>query len=167
MQKGIATLEIILAIMIIGVLMKFAVPKAAQIIDTVALDYETKRFYSELRFIQAMGKSSSVGAKGMGNGIPGTDVAPPILFINRTENYYQVFKDANIYISKPIRERHYLSNDVTIKLEYASDPTITINFNSEGKANINSDTLTLTSRLGKKKYIRFDSVGRIRGSLTK
>ena len=166
MQKGFATLEFILAIMIIGVLMKIAVPKAAQIIDVATLDYETKRFYSELRFIQAMGRSSPTVIKGMGN-IPPVTVADssPTLFINRTENYYQVFKGASIYIDKPIREPHYFSNGVTIKFEKKDDPTITINFDSEGKASINSDTLTLTSRLGKNKYIRIDSVGRIRGAL--
>ena len=155
MQKGIATLEIILAIMIIGVLMKFAVPKAAQIIDAVALDYETKRLYSELRFVQAMGSSKGI-----------VDGAHPVLNINRTENYYQVFKDAER--QKPIREPHYFSNGVTIKLENGNDKTITINFDSEGKAKINtksSDTLTLTSRRGKNKYIVIDSVGRIKGSL--
>ena len=148
MQKGIATLEIILAIMIIGVLMKFAVPKAAQIIDAVALDYETKRFYSELRFVQAMSIE---------------DIDRPMLYINRTKNYYQVFK--NMEGQDPIREPHYFSNGVTIKLKNKTDTIIKINFNTEGKASINSDTLTLTSRLGKNKYIKFDSVGRVRGSL--
>ena len=167
MQKGFVTLEIILAIMIIGVLMKFAVPKAAQVIDTAALDYETKRFYSELRFVQAMSKSSPTGIKGTGNANLVT--APPILFINRTENYYQVFKSANTFIDKPIREPHYFSNGVTFKLYSGTAPTITIKFDSEGKAKINnngnSETLVFTSRFGKNKYIRFDSVGRIRGSL--
>ena len=159
MQKGIATLEIILAIMIIGVLMKFAVPKAAQVIDTAALDYETKRFYSELRFLQAMSKSTS-----------SENNFHPILFIDRTKNYYQVLKDANTFTRQPIREPHYFSNGVTIKLESGAYPTININFDSEGKMKIpnvngNSYTLVLTSRLGKNKYIVIDSVGRIRGSL--
>ena len=153
MQKGIATLEIILAIMIIGVLMKFAVPKAAQIIDAVALDYETKRFYSELRFVQAMSVE---------------DVDRPVLFIDCTKNCYQVFKNAELV--KAIREPHYFSYGVTIKLKNKSDTTIRIDFNSEGKAKIpnvtgSSYTLILTSRRGKNKYIVIDSVGRIKGSL--
>lgn len=165
MQKGLATLEIIFAVMIIGVLMKFAVPKASALIDAATLNHETKRFYSELRFVQAMGRSTSEVITGN---------SPPAFFINRTENYYQVFKDMNI--NKPIREPHYFSDGVTIKSVNNTDPTITINFDSEGKAKIrynstglsrNSDTLELTSRLGKNKYIRIDSVGRILGSPNK
>ena len=52
MQKGIATLEVILAVLIIALLMKVAVPNATRLIDRAALDYETKRLYSELRFLQ-------------------------------------------------------------------------------------------------------------------
>ena len=161
MQKGIATLEIILAIMIIGVLMKFAVPKAAQLVDAAALDYETKRFYSELRFVQTMGKTTPNSPD---------NTSAPILFINRTENFYQVFR--NTERTKAIREPHYFSNGMTIKLDSNTNTTITINFDSEGKAKIpnvtgSSYTLVLTSRLGKNKYIVIDSVGRIRGSLNK
>ncbi len=158
MQKGFATLEIILAIMIIGVLMKFAVPKAAQILDAAALDYETKRFYSELRFVQAMSIA---------------EVDHPVLFIDRTKNCYQVFKEVHVSASQqPIREPHYFSDGVTIKLDNNTNQTITINFDSEGKAKIpnvigSSYTLILTSRLGKKKSIVFDSVGRIMGSPNK
>lgn len=166
MQKGLATIEIILAVMVIGVLMKFAVPKASSLIDTVALDYETKRFYSELQFVQAMGRSTPNVIKGVGEISLVTSESTPILFINRTENYYQVFK--NTERTQAIREPHYFSNGVTIKLESGTDPTITIGFDAEGKAKINtnnSDTLVLTSRLGKKKGIVIDSVGRIKGAL--
>ena len=162
MQKGIATLEIILAIMIIGVLMKFAVPKAAQLVDAAALDYETKRFYSELRFVQTMGKTTPNSPD---------NTSAPVLFINRTENFYQVFQDT--YIKNPIREPHYSSHGVTIRLkDHETAKNITVNFDSEGKAKIpnvtgSSYTLVLTSRLGKNKYIVIDSVGRIRGSLNK
>ena len=161
MQKGFATLEIILTIMIIGVLIKFAVPKASTLIDTAALDYETKRFYSELRFVQAMGRSTPNAIKGIDKtNIPPT-TSPPALFIKRTENYYQVFKDTEL--KEGIREPHYFSNGVTIKLKNKNDQNITINFDSEGKASINSDTLILTSRLDKNKSVVVDSVGRIRG----
>ena len=166
MQKGIATLEIILAIMIIGVLMKFAVPKAAQLIDAAALDYETKRFYSELRFVQTMGKSTPNSPD---------NTSAPILFIDCTENYYQVFKSTSNDITQAIREPHYSSHGVTIRLkDHETAKNITVNFDSEGKAHIkyesfslNSGSLKLTSRLGKNKYIVIDSVGRIRGSLNK
>ena len=164
MQKGFATLEIILVTIIIAVLMKIAVPKAAQLIDTVSLDYEQKRFYSELRYVQAMSKSSKIYVTGTGDTKIISDTGTqPILSINADKNYYQVLKN-----SKKLREPHYLSNGVKINLYSESTAIIKINFDSEGKASINdrkSDSIILTSRLGKKKYIIFDSVGRIRGSL--
>ena len=166
MQKGLATLEIIFAIIIIGVLVKVAVPKAAQILDTAALDYETKKLYSDLHFVQEMGRSSKIEAKGMGNAnllgtSDGTNGDHIILNINRTEKFYQVLRG-----TKSLREPHNLSYGVTVKLENSNDAIIKIYFDTDGKANINSNHITLTSRLGKKKYIIFNSVGRMRSSLT-
>lgn len=166
MQRGLATLEMILAIMIIGVLVKVAVPNAARILDTAALDYETKKLYSELRFIQEMGRSSTIDDKGMGGtnllGNNGGDHV--LLTIKRSENSYQVSRG-----TKPLREPHNLSYGVTVKLENSNDAIIRIYFKSDGKADINDkngDTLTLTSRRGKKRYIILNSVGRMRASLT-
>ena len=162
MQKGLATLEIILAIIIIGVLVKVAVPNAAQILDTAALDYETKKLYSDLRFVQEMNRSSTISAAGMGNtNLLASSGNYIILTINRAENSYQVSNG-----TKSLREPHYFSYGVTVKLENSNDATIKIYFDTDGKANINSNHITLTSRLGKKKYIIFDSVGRMRSSLT-
>ncbi len=156
MQKGFATLEIILVTIIIAVLVKIAVPNAARIIDTVSLDYEQKRFYSELRYVQAMSRSATFSTAGMGDTVLVPDRGTnPTLSINADKNYYQVLKN-----SKKLREPHYLSNGVKI-----FSPKNSITFDSDGKANINSDSITLTSRLGKSKYIVFDSVGRIKGSL--
>lgn len=162
MQKGFATIEIILVTIIIAVLMKIAVPKAAQLIDTVSLDYEQKRFYSELRYVQAMGRSNEIKNTGMGTTeltfTGGNKSESPTLRINTAENYYQVFRSPEL--KKALREPHYLSNGVKI-----FSPENSITFDSDGKANINSDSITLTSRRGKTKYIIFNSVGRIRGSL--
>ena len=170
MQKGIATLEIVLAVIIIGILAKAAVPNAARIIDAVSLDYETKRLYSELRFVQAAGRSAKIFLTGFSrNDIEtGEDV---YLIIWPRENSYQVFRGTSE--DKPLREKHYFANGVTIKFRENST-FIRIHFDSAGKWNIHSvnsssskkNTLVLRSRLGKEKYIRFDSVGRIRASLT-
>lgn len=163
MQKGFATLEIILVTIIIAVLMKIAVPKAAQLIDTVSLDYEQKRFYSELRYVQAMSRSNELWETGMGNTkiTITSEYKPekPTLRIDTTNNYYQVFRSPES--KKALREPHYLSNDVKI-----FSPENSITFDSNGKANISSGSITFTSRLGKSKYIVFDSVGRIKSSLT-
>ena len=173
MQRGLATLEIILVTVIIGVLVKVAVPNVARIIDTAALDYETKRLYSELRFIEEMNRSSRIVPTGTGTtNLLVTSAVDKggeniILNIKRNENCYQVFRGNSGKI--PLREPHYFSYGVKIKLESGTDTIIKIYFDSDGKATINnkkSDTLILTSRLGKKKYIIFDSVGRMRASLT-
>ena len=164
MQRGLVTLEIIFAIMIIGLFVKVAVPNAARILDAVALDYETKKFYSELRFVQEMNRSSIVVSTGAGNtNLLGSDSGDYVfLTIKRDENSYQVSRG-----TEPLREPHYLSYDVKIKLKNSNDAIIKIYFDLDGKADINgknSDTITLTSRLGKNRYIIFDSVGRFRVS---
>ena len=161
MQRGLATLEIIFAIIIIGVLVKVAVPNAARILDTAALDYETKKLYSELRFVQEMNRSSTIVSTGMGNTnllSSGGDYIT--LFINDGEKYYRVFREAGL--KNPIREPHYLSKSI----KKISSPKNPIYFDSDGKANIVSNHITLTSRLGKNRYIIFNSVGRMRTSLT-
>ncbi|MBR0061474.1 MAG: hypothetical protein IJP68_08335 [Selenomonadaceae bacterium] len=162
MQRGLATLEIIFAIIIIGVLVKVAVPNAARILDTAALDYETKKLYSELRFVQEMNRSSTVVSTGTGRTEQSGDYI--ILTIKRNEKFYQVSRG-----TASLGEPHNFSYGVTVKLENSNDEIIRIYFKSDGKADINdknSDTLTLTSRLGKKRYIRVNSVGRIRAALT-
>ena len=172
MQKGLATLEIILAVMIIAVLTNVAVPNATRIIDRAALDYETKRLYSELRFVQSMSRSKTIKETGMSGNKDITkniDDRKFILVIDKSKTSYQVFRgiDTN---KKALREPHYLSNGVTISFKY-SVPKNTITFNGLGNATNTagtalSNTLILTSRLNKKNYIKFDSVGRIRSSLT-
>ena len=162
MQRGLATLEIIFAIIIIGVLVKVAVPNAAQILDTAALDYETKKLYSELRLVQEMNRSSTVVSKGTGRTEQSGDYI--ILTIKRNENSYLVSRG-----TKSLREPHQLAYGVTVKLESSNDAIITIYFKSNGHADINGDNkgkIILTSRRGKKRKIIFDNVGRIRASLT-
>ena len=164
MQKGFATLEIILAIMIIAVLTKFAVPNAVRLVDRAALDYETKRLYSELSFVKAIGKLSTILDTGTGNTGDKT-----VLVIDTLNGSYQAFRGTT-FNKKAIREPHYLENGITISFK-SSVPQDMITFNRLGNATdiankALSNTLILTSRLKQKKHIVFDSVGRIRGSLT-
>ena len=162
MQRGLATLELILATMIIAVLVTVAVPNAALILDTAALDYETKRLYSELRFVQEMNRSSTVVSTGTGRTEQSGDYI--ILTIKRNENSYLVSRG-----TKSLREPHQLSYGVTVKLESSNDAIITIYFKSNGHADINGDNkgkIILTSRRGKKRKIIFDNVGRIRAEIT-
>ena len=166
MQKGLATLEIILAIIIIAVLTKFALPNAARILDGAALDYENKRLYSELRFVQEKGKATTIDDIGM-EGIIKENGLPTCLFIYPDKNYYQVFRGTDTN-KKAIREPHYLANGITISFK-SGVPQNAITFNEAGNAikldrSSLSNTLILTSRFGKK-YIVFNSVGRMRASL--
>ena len=154
MQKGIATLEVVLAALIIVLLMKVAVPNAERLIDRAALDYETKRLYSELRFLQAMNRSAKFDPMGTGLG----DVSGEYVSIKFTGTSYQVVRGLG-YTGKPVREVHYLSYGVKLSL-----PSSSVNFDSQGKASITSNHITLTSRLGKTKKISFDSVGRMQGA---
>ncbi|MBQ6758866.1 MAG: hypothetical protein IKI76_04120 [Selenomonadaceae bacterium] len=158
MQKGIATLEVILAALIIALLMKIAVPNAARLIDRAALDYETKRLYSELRFLQAMNRSAKFNTTGTGL----SDVSGEYVSIKFTTEppSYQVVRGLDLNVTgKPVRETHYLSYGVKF-----SSPSSSINFDSQGKASITSNHITLTSRLGNTKKISFDSVGRMQGA---
>ena len=152
MQKGIATLEIIMVIFIVAVLISCAVPNAVRVLDRVALDYETKRLYTELRFLQShermtfMRDSHFTEAENFQNKLT---VYP--------ERYVVEKKDAVGFYYE-----HYFSNGVTVS------KTKTINFDDMGRiAPAASDTLIIKSRLGKELYFAFDTVGRFRGSRTK
>ena len=159
MQKGFATLEIIFMTFIIVILMSVAIPNAARMIDRVALDYETKRLYSELRFLQELNRTGTIKSTGMVGVFSTSTNASPSLKIAEDGESYQIVRGIN----NPVREPHYLRYGVKISLK-SSDTVKMISFNEFG--NIASNTLTLTSRLGKEKYIVLDGVGRIRGSLT-
>lgn len=155
MQKGLATLEIIFVTIIIAVLISATLPNVRRIIDTAALDYETKRLYSELRFVEAMNRSSKINTIGTGGtGLLTNSGEKPTLFIDYEGKYYQVFRDEGL--TKKIRKSHYLSYSVKI-----SSPKNKINFDSDGKANINSNHITLTSQFNSRDIV-FDSVGRLK-----
>lgn len=151
MQKGFATLEIILAALIIALLMSTTIPNAVRLVDKVSLDYETKRLYSELRLIESMNKSEH--CKGTGTGLGNVGDETYIKFIGEPSSY-QVINGSGLG-EKIFREPHVLSYGVKI-----SSPKSKMNFETE---KIVSNHITLTSRLGKKNKIVFDSVGRMRG----
>ena len=155
MQKGFATLEVIFAVLIIAVLATCAVPNAARMIDRVALNYETKRLYTEMRFLQsydrmAFMKNSHFDAANSVNSV--NDESFRLLI---SQKKYIVEKNS----SGKIFAEHYFSNGMTV------DKGKKIKFDDMGKVDpATSDTLTFTSRRGKKLYFVFDTVGRFRGS---
>ena len=159
MQKGIATLEVILAALIIALLMKVAVPNATKLIDRAALDYETKRLYSELRFLQAMNRSAKFDLTGTGL----SDVSGEYVSIKFTDKSYQVVRGLS-YTGSAVREAHYLSHGEKFSWKY-SKTLKPISNDRSGNFDVKSDTLILTSRLGNKNRLVFNSVGRLRALL--
>ena len=151
MQRGFATLEIIFAVIIVAVLTTCAVPNAVRMADRVALDYETKRLYSELRFLQTLNRIERVSAKGTGQSFAPT--VYPVMKISSDELNYQIKRGDNA-----LREAHHLHYVKSI-----TAPKDEISFDDAGKSNVTSNAIILTSRLGKSSEIVFDSVGRIRG----
>ena len=154
MQRGFATLEIIFATMIIVVLVTCTLPNVEHAVDRVALDYETKRLYSEMRFLQAINRSGKFNVKGTGrNDLSTTATDAPFMEIAPENCSYQILRG-----NTAIREAHHMQNIKSI-----DTPKDTVTFDDTGQSNIVSDSIILTSRLGKQSKIIFDSVGRIRG----
>ncbi|MBR2520514.1 MAG: prepilin-type N-terminal cleavage/methylation domain-containing protein [Selenomonadaceae bacterium] len=160
MQKGFASLEIILAVLIISLLATVAVPNAANFLDKAALDYEQKRLYSELQLVRTLSRTTTVSPTGMNmtNFLNSriTVNKRAELAINRYTNSYQILRE-----EKPLREAHYFSNGVKFSAE--TDVPTRISFDQSGYSDINSKSIVLISRRGVTSKIIFDSVGRIRG----
>ena len=151
MQKGFATLEIIFATLIIAILVSTAIPNAVRIIDRVTLDYETKRLYTDLRFLQSFDRMAYMADSHFQTHYE--ESAKLIIYPER----YVFVKNSN----NKVYSEHYFLRGVTV------DKIKTIRFDDMGKITpAASDTLTLSSRFGKPIYFKFDIVGRFRGSLT-
>lgn len=149
MQRGIATFEVILAALIIALLASVAVPNVTRVVDRVALDYETKRLYTDLRALQAFDRMTDMGDSHFKIAVPDESVKL-VVYPER----YDLEKNSN----GKIYSTHYFSNGVT------ADKTKSIKFDDMGKVSpATSDTLYIISRLGKRNSIVFDSVGRFRG----
>ena len=166
MQKGFASLEIILTVLIVALLAGAALPNALRVLEKVSLDYETKRLYSELRFAQALSRDSNVETKFMGGNFemetsPGVTVT--IDYSNHPNSWQARLGTKS---SDPLlREVHVLRHGETFasydKNNYINFSLNKITFDSTGKHDLNG-TWQLTSRTGKyKSKIIFDTVGRI------
>ncbi|MBO4780526.1 MAG: hypothetical protein J5497_07815 [Selenomonadaceae bacterium] len=161
MQKGIATLEIVLAVFIIAVLASCAVPNAVRILDRISLDYEIKNFYTELRFLQSHGRMTFMRDSHFNN----TEK-----FQNKLTVYpekYVVEKNG----TDKIYSQHYFLNGVTASKK-SSTENWAIMFDDMGKPQSLSETaldghIVIKSRLGKEFYFIFNTVGRFRAGRTK
>ena len=159
MQKGFATLEIILVVLIISVLATAAVPNIVRILDRVALDYETKKIYTDLRFLQSFDRVAYMNDTHFN-----TAKDSRVALLVQPEKY--IFR--KVSANKDLDE-HYFPNGLTASRN-KDEKIWQIKFDDTGRAKSTddesiSDHLTLTSRFGKT-YIVFNSVGRFRGSRT-
>ena len=153
-QKGFATIEIIFVVAIISTLTFIAVPKIEKVLDAIFLDYEMKKFCSELDLAASLNRSASFDPTIFENKISETK-GEIFLEINNSDSY-QLKKNG-----KDFREKHFLS--FGIKINYSPESLKHISFDGEGKSS-SSGKIILTSRLGKTAEIIFDSVGRRRGN---
>lgn len=148
-EKGFATLEIILVMLIISALAGVILPKMAKIVDVATLDYEVKKFRSEFLFARSLSRSASYE--------PSIFLPSPISKGNqitfKTEGTnYRIEQSGNL-----IREKNFLPTGFKISLK---GNVGNISFNSRGKSG-QTGTYIFTSSLGKKRNLVLDSVGRL------
>ena len=152
MQKGFATLEVILAVLIVSLLASAAIPNAIRTLDRVTLDCETKKIYTDLRFLQSFGRMTNMKDTHFST----TDDNPINLIVYPERYVFKKVSDNKIYAE------HYFSNYVTASKKSGTG-IWQIKFDDMGKVTpAESANLKLNSRFGKSSII-FDSVGRFRG----
>ena len=155
-QNGFATLEIILVTAIISLLAFVGVPKLAKIFDVVMLDYEVKRFCSELEFARSASRTASYGT-GIFQYTIKDDLGKNVdVQIYYEKNSYRVMQDV-----ENLREPYKLGGG--INLVGKSNSPEKILFSKNYTYSSGSGTVYFSSRLGNSAEVRFDSVGRWRG----
>ena len=154
MQKGFAMLEVILFMAVTAILATIAVLKIPQVLDKVYLDYETKRFYSEVRFVQAANRSARFDEEIFSQNFNGVSYDNIILSIAPNQKSYSVKRGTS-----SIRKIHRLQKNMTISY----DPGLQSIYFSPDGTHSKSGHVTLKTQRGTAVNIYFDSVGRWRG----
>ena len=149
-QKGFATIEIIFLIVIISVLSAVAVPKISKIIEKVSLDYEVKKFYSELRFAQTINRSATFKQKVFSKPVPNDQ---PVIFRVYNSKSYRLERNGIL-----VRPSHQMSRNISLE---RSNSMKDIYFDTNG-VHDKSGSVKIKSNVGTVKIV-FDSVGRWRG----
>ena len=147
-QRGLATLEVILVIMIIAVLVTVALPKASRMLDAVRLDYEMKKFLSTLDFAKSLNKNAYYQPEIFVGNISGDNANALQIILSNTS--YSLKRKGII-----IHEPYNLPEGFSIQ-----------GINPIYFSQSNNGHVTLTSRQNFNRYIIFDSVGRWRGDIT-
>ena len=149
-QKGFAATEIILIMLIISTLTGIVVPKMTRIIDTATLDYETKKFRSEFLFAQSLSRSATYeptifSSSPISKGTPITFKTAP--------SGYKIERNGNL-----IREENLLSNGFKIN---CPNNLRDVSLSSSGKSG-KTGSYIFVSPLNNERYLKLDSVGRLR-----
>lgn len=155
-QKGFATIEIFLVVMIIAILSGIAIPKIAQVLDVAQLDYETRRFVSEFYFAKSLSKSSNFEPEFFS----GVTLGGNSLYISVSSRSYYTEDGTKI-----IHERHFLPKKFSIKR--GINVPVNVKF-MDGKISpsISSEYIFNAPR-GFSEKIKIDSVGRVHVERTK
>ena len=162
MQKGIATLEIIFIMLITSFLASVTIPQTVKVIDEVALDYETKKFYTDLKFLQAFDRMTNMKDTHFGTN---DEKSVMSLEIPNEKTSYIITNRNSL---KGNYREHPLPKDFSFDYEGTDDFSY-IKFDDMGKPNNSnrnalSGHIRILSPFDKNFFIVFDSVGRVRGS---
>lgn len=168
MQKGFATLEIIFAVLIISILVAVTIPNAVHVIDRVSLDYETKKIYTDLKFLQSFDRMTN-----MKDSYFNTNDERSVLSLEVIEKNSNYLVRRRSYPQKTF-EQHFMPNGFKYFFDGTDDFSY-IKFDDMGKprgtptknspnGHILVGHIRINSRLGKDFYIYFDSVGRFQPS---
>ena len=149
-QRGFATLEIILVIMIISLLATVALPNMARMVDVAQVEYEMKSLLSTLDATKSLNKNSHFQPE-IFEGQLSSDASHELLL---NVNY-----DKGTYPDLRYNEIHELPTGFLMTKNTSLENPIEFEKGTRGH-------ITITSRYGVKRYVIRDTVRRWRGSRT-
>lgn len=150
-QSGFAALEIILILMIFSMLTAVALPKINKFVDVAALNFEVQKFRSEFLFAKSVSRSSSYDGS-IFSSAPISN-GRGIYFFVEEDGY----KFSYNYI--PVREKNFLQKNFKIACPRNLQ---SITFVQGKPAKFVSGTYKIISPLKNERFLKLDSVGRLR-----
>ena len=158
-ERGLAMLETVIALSIMGTLTALAVPKFARSLDNVCVDYEIRCLHSMLHYTQSVSRLSQYNTFNFDTPTGcGMSVIECRLSAGTSPPQYCVRKAVNPFTK--IKEYHYLERDVKINNPFT---TVTPRFRANGEHAPGSGTITI-SKENFKRYLVLTNYGRIRMS---
>ena len=139
--------------MIISVLTTTAVPQMNRLLDSAKLDYEMKTFLNNLEFAKSLNRGTNYKQEIFANNPCLADKNSNEISIGIDKNHYEILNNM-----QRVGEVFELPEGFSLKSNESLGNQIELSKSNNG-------TLTITSKLGEKRHIIFDSVGRWRGSL--